>query len=90
MATIDGTDSEAKEWGIMTIKITRRDLLNGMVISAGGIAFNSYASGPAVGGDSPVTSGFTPPGLLPTYPPALTGMRGSHEGYYEVAHALAW
>ena len=25
-----------------------------------------------------------------TYPPTLTGMRGSHEGSYEVAHALAW
>ena len=24
------------------------------------------------------------------YPPTLTGMRGSHEGSYEVAHALAW
>ena len=24
------------------------------------------------------------------YPPALTGMRGSHPGSFEVAHALAW
>jgi spermidine dehydrogenase len=24
------------------------------------------------------------------YPPILTGMRGSHEGSFEVAHALAW
>ena len=24
------------------------------------------------------------------YPPTLTGLRGSHEGSYEVAHALAW
>ncbi len=24
------------------------------------------------------------------YPPTLTGMRGSHKGSYEVAHALAW
>jgi spermidine dehydrogenase len=24
------------------------------------------------------------------YPPVLTGMRGSHEGSFEVAHALAW
>jgi spermidine dehydrogenase len=24
------------------------------------------------------------------YPPALTGMRGSHDGSFEVAHALAW
>ena len=24
------------------------------------------------------------------YPPTLTGMRGSHEGSYEVAHALSW
>ena len=25
-----------------------------------------------------------------TYPPTLTGMRGSHAGSFEVAHALAW
>ena len=24
------------------------------------------------------------------YPPTLTGLRGSHEGSFEVAHALAW
>ena len=24
------------------------------------------------------------------YPPLLTGMRGSHKGSFEVAHALAW
>jgi len=24
------------------------------------------------------------------YPPTLTGMRGSHKGSFEVAHALAW
>ena len=27
---------------------------------------------------------------LKYYPPTLTGLRGSHEGSYEVAHALAW
>lgn len=25
-----------------------------------------------------------------TYPPALTGMRGSHDGSFEVAHAVSW
>ena len=33
---------------------------------------------------------FSPPGTSDYYPPTLTGMRGSHEGSYEVAHELAW
>ena len=28
--------------------------------------------------------------LDPYYPPTLTGMRASHKGSFEVAHALAW
>jgi spermidine dehydrogenase len=69
--------------------ITRRDFLNGMAISA-----TVAASGPLFA---------APPGLsdpaasaLPSaaqdaygyYPPLLTGMRGSHPGSFEDAHAL--
>ena len=68
--------------------ITRRDFLNGAAIAltAGAtlsprdlLAFEQDASASANGG-------------LPQnyYPPTLTGMRGSHEGSFEVAHALAW
>ena len=70
----------------MAIEITRRDLLNGMAIGAVGTMLPAYASEALV---SLGRSGR--PGGPPTYyPPTLTGMRGSHAGSFEVAHALAW
>ena len=58
--------------------ITRRDFVNGVGVAVGGMLI--------------------PPGWLSAgegtsqaqeyYPPALTGMRGSHPGSFEVAHAL--
>lgn len=59
--------------------ITRRDFLGGVSL--------------------PVIAGFAPASLTGcgpkqaaggVYPPALTGMRGSHAGSFETAHALAW
>ena len=58
--------------------ITRRDLLNGMAAGAGLAAlapFDVRAEASA---------------SVAPYPPALTGLRGSHPGSYEAAHALAW
>lgn len=60
-------------------KINRRDFLNGVALS--------LAAGTTL---SPMeilarTSGR----VSPHYPPALTGMRGSHDGSFEIAHALA-
>ena len=53
--------------------ITRRDFLNGAALT--------------------VAAGLTPAAQLAAqpgrYPPALTGLRGQHEGSFEVAHALA-
>lgn len=64
-------------------KITRRDFLNGMAIGVGaGLLAPSQLLGQ--GTSSGVSS------TAPYYPPTLTGMRGSHKGSYEVAHALAW
>jgi spermidine dehydrogenase len=55
------------------MSITRRDFLNGAALS--------------------IAAGLTPAAQLAAqpvrYPPALTGLRGQHEGSYEVAHALA-
>ena len=57
--------------------VSRRDFINGVGVVVG--------------------SSFLPPGLATAvaanemsgyYPPILTGMRGSHDGAYEVAHAL--
>jgi spermidine dehydrogenase len=56
-------------------KITRRDFLNGIAV------------GVAAGGT------LSPLEILAAegrYPPALAGMRGSHAGSFEVAHALSW
>lgn len=56
-------------------KISRRDFLNG------------FALGIAAG------SSLSPLELLAKdgrYPPELTGMRGSHPGSFEIAHAVSW
>lgn len=69
----------------MTSKITRRDFLNGVAIGTGA---SLLMPGQVVAQSSgSVTSNKSPSDY---YPPTLTGMRGSHEGSYEVAHALAW
>ena len=73
----------------MTKKITRRDLLNGMAIGAGGSVLNLYA-GNVWANTSNNTLSNTPNVTPDYYPPTLTGMRGSHDGSFEVAHALSW
>ncbi|MGK9415189.1 NAD(P)-binding protein [Pseudomonas cedrina] len=56
--------------------ITRRDFLNGVAVT--------------------IAAGMTPLQLLQAapdgryYPPALTGLRGSHVGSFEVAHQMGW
>lgn len=63
--------------------ITRRDFLNGMAIGAGGVLASAWLPGmldaqtAAAGQDA-----------LGYYPPTLTGMRGSHPGSFEIAHAV--
>ncbi|ARN73077.1 NAD(P)/FAD-dependent oxidoreductase [Oceanicoccus sagamiensis] len=76
----------------MTNKVTRRDFLNGMAIGATGILLQSCggASDPSANFPLPAATQFSPPDAGVYYPPTLTGMRGSHKGSYEVAHALAW
>ncbi|MDA9593000.1 FAD-dependent oxidoreductase, partial [Porticoccaceae bacterium] len=67
----------------MRNKITRRDFLNGAVLSVAATALAPYSS---------VTFGTAGNGAISRgkdyYPPLLTGMRGSHKGSFEVAHAL--
>jgi len=62
--------------------IARRDFLNGVAIGAGSVLANGWL--PAVAGVGAVAPQ-DEPGY---YPPRLEGMRGSHPGSYEVAHAL--
>ena len=63
----------------MTSNITRRDFLNGVALGA---AATAAAPFPALALNPPESAaeGY--------YPPLLNGMRGSHKGSFEVAHAL--
>ncbi len=70
--------SRDRELG-MHRRITRRDLLHG----AGVLAAASMLPSGLLAGESAVAR------LAPTYPPGLTGLRGSHVGAFEVAHQLA-
>jgi spermidine dehydrogenase len=67
--------------------IARRDFLNGIAVGVGATLAGRVAS--AVPGleamlDAAAFAQDTPG----YYPPALTGMRGSHDGSFEVSHAL--
>src|SRR6266550_3468005 len=63
--------------------ITRRDFLNGVAIGAGTIIANRWLPGLDAQNAGPYAQ--DNPGY---YPPALTGMRGSHDGSFEVSHRL--
>lgn len=63
--------------------ITRRDFLNGIPVAIGG-ALSAEAIARA-GAAKPASA---PQDAAGYYPPALTGMRGSHPGSFEAAHAL--
>jgi len=65
----------------MARKITRRDFLNGVALAAGAALLPSqWLSALAMGEDAKTSAEY--------YPPALTGLRGSHVGSFEVMHSL--
>jgi spermidine dehydrogenase len=68
-----------------TTTITRRDFLNGVSITVGAslVAGNPWVEAFGIP-DSP----FAPEKDPSYYPPSKTGMRGSHDGSWEVAHDL--
>ena len=71
-------NSDDRELG-MHRKITRRDFINGVAITAGATLMPWHLLGESQ----------PDPQKSPTYyPPSLTGMRGSHPGSFEVAHSL--
>jgi len=61
-------------------KITRRDFINGTLIAAGA------ATLPFAGSSQAAMAALAPS----YYPPARTGLRGSHPGSNEHAHSRAW
>ena len=67
--------------------ITRRDFLNGVAIGIGA-ATGADLIGRIPGAEALLlASGFTQD-QPDYYPPALTGLRGSHDGSYDASHAL--
>jgi len=66
----------------MDRKISRRDFLNGVAIGVGGL----LAADPMLA--ALVASEFAPEKAPGYYPPALTGMRGNHDGSFPYAHRL--
>ncbi len=71
------SDFTDRELG-MNRRITRRDFLNGAAVTAGAALIPSRLF--AAGDDPEKAAGY--------YPPALTGLRGSHPGSFDSAHAL--
>jgi spermidine dehydrogenase len=75
--------SRDRELG-MHRNITRRDFLNGIALGVGGTLASPWLGG-LLADQMPAPSAQNRPGY---YPPTRTGMRGSHPGAFEVAHAL--
>ena len=77
-------DSRDRELG-MHRKITRRDFLNGVAVTAGAamMPWDLVAAGLGEG-----QAAVGPERSPSYYPPALTGMRGSHPGSFDAAHSL--
>jgi spermidine dehydrogenase len=63
----------------MGSSITRRDFLNGVALTVGAAIIPPHLLA-AIENDPESAPGY--------YPPALTGMRGSHPGSFEVAHSV--
>jgi spermidine dehydrogenase len=75
--------------------IHRRDFLNGVALTIGASLFpmeHLFGQGAGAGPDSSAEEYFLARGITQQdtryYPPALSGMRGSHPGSFEAAHAL--
>src|SRR4029077_10065435 len=75
-----GTAHKNRELG-MDRKISRRDLLNGVAVGVGGL----LAAQPLF---ALLPGEFAPERAADYYPPALTGMRGNHDGTFTYAHRL--
>jgi spermidine dehydrogenase len=84
-------DSNDRTLG-MDRNIHRRDFLNGIALSIGAaavpLALRAQNAGPDTSAQEPLLAQGITPSDPRYYPPALTGMRGSHAGSFEAAHEL--
>src|SRR3954462_15331518 len=71
----------------MTRPITRRDFLNGVAIGVGS-TISAAVLRDIPGGELLLEAAGLGQDTAGYYPPALTGMRGSHDGSFDVSHAL--
>jgi spermidine dehydrogenase len=85
MPEIDNENTRSRDHELgMQRKITRRDFLNGMAVGVGGTIASPWLEG-LLAAQTPAQFEQDRSGY---YPPTRTGMRGSHPGAFEVAHAL--
>src|SRR6516162_9660172 len=82
MADVETLSERLRRLG-MGRPITRRDFIDGIAVSAG-----LAASSRVLAAVDPEGAGTAPQDRRDYYPPSLTGMRGSHPGSFEAAHAL--
>ncbi len=68
--------------------ITRRDFLNGTRVALTGTLFYAWFEAEGLTQTAPSGSLWAPEKARDYYPPALTGMRGTHDGAWEAAHEL--
>lgn len=69
--------------------ITRRDFVQGVAVTAGAALQAGALGSSGVATASTSVSAAAQGATAADYPPIKTGMRGSHPGAYEIAHALA-
>ena len=62
----------------MAAPINRRQFINGLAVSVGAVASVPWVANPAMAATE-----------ISAYPPALTGLRGSHPGSFEAMHNIA-
>ncbi|MEM1435300.1 MAG: NAD(P)-binding protein [Pseudomonadota bacterium] len=67
----------------------RRDFLNGVELTIGAGALASTGV-PVLGGTPKEAQSVSARGGASPYPPGLIGMRGSHDGSFDVMHSIAW
>src|SRR5229473_1771524 len=81
-------DMDRRDRGLgMHCPITRRDFLNGVAIGVGGsLVRGSLLRDPLLAALTP--DDYAPEKAADYYPPALTGMRGNHDGSFTFAHRL--
>jgi spermidine dehydrogenase len=89
MSQDDHDSKQDRELG-MQRGITRRDFLNGVAVTVGASLLPAGVLAQDSGADASAQDPLLAAGITQNdpryYPPALTGMRGSHPGSFEAAH----